>query len=153
MALGARLHWPDIVTPAGIRQAYQTHRKPPPYMSWSAKAIRGLTYIVTDRGPQRQWLKEIGKAEEAWCVCDGWTPQNAVHLGRCPRVGDGKGRSPEQMWRDEEWCEVRRSSGFPEVKGGVIYVDSLGRAGTGPCGGERPPALGWELQSIAIVTI
>jgi len=61
--------------------------------------------MVTDKGTQRQWLKEIGRTDESCCVCDGWTPQNAAHLQRCPWVGDGKGRSKEQMRRDEKWCE------------------------------------------------
>jgi len=61
--------------------------------------------MVTDKGPQRQWLWEIGEVEDQRCVCDGWTAQNAAHLQRCPWVGDGVGRSVEQMWEDEAWCE------------------------------------------------
>jgi len=38
-------------------------------------------------------------------LCDGWTPQNTAHLQCCPCVGDRKGRSVEQMWNDEKWCE------------------------------------------------
>jgi len=49
--------------------------------------------MVTDKGPQRQWLKEMGKVDDPSCVCDGWTPQNAAHLFACPWVGDGVGRS------------------------------------------------------------
>jgi len=62
--------------------------------------------MMTDKGPQRQWLWEIGKSEERWCVCDGWTAQNAVHLMSCPWVGDGKGRQSEMLWEDEGWCEA-----------------------------------------------
>jgi len=58
--------------------------------------------MVTENGPQRQWLKEIGKTEEPLCVYDGWTPQNAAHLQRCPWMVDGIGRSVEQMWKDEK---------------------------------------------------
>jgi len=64
-----------------------------------------LTYMVTDKGPQAQWMKEMGKLEDASCVCDGWTPQNAAHLYECPWVGDGKGRTREMIWKDEKWCE------------------------------------------------
>jgi len=64
----------------------------------------GLTYLETDKGPQRQWLREIGKVDDASCVCDGWTPQNAAHLYVCPWVGDGVGRSKEQAREDAEWC-------------------------------------------------
>jgi len=64
--------------------------------------MKGLVYMVTDkRRPQQQSLWEIGKTEEPWCMCDGWTPQNAVHLQQCPWVGDVMGRSYEQMWNDE----------------------------------------------------
>ena len=69
-------------------------------------SVRGLVYMITDKGPQRQWLWEIGKSEEQWCVCDRWTPQNAAHLMLCPWVGDGKGRKYEELWQDEEWCEA-----------------------------------------------
>jgi len=61
--------------------------------------------MVTDKGPQAQWLKKIGKVEDASCVCDGWTPQNAAHLYECPWVGDGKGRTRELAVKDEKWCE------------------------------------------------
>ena len=47
---------PDIVTPAGIKQAYPMHPKPPPHMRWSSGAIKGLVYMVimTGKGSQRQ---------------------------------------------------------------------------------------------------
>jgi len=61
--------------------------------------------MVTDKGPQAQWMKTIGKVESAGCVCDGWTPQNAAHLCQCPRVGDGRGRTREMIQEDEKWCE------------------------------------------------
>ena len=103
--MGERMHKPDIVTPAGIRQKYRLHGPTPGHLKWSGMAIRGLTYMVTDKGPQAYWMKEIGKAEEGSCVCDRWTQQNAAHLYQCPRVGDGKGRTREEVWEDEEWCE------------------------------------------------
>jgi len=102
---GERMHMPDIVTPAGIRQAYRLHGKAPAHLKWTRWALRGLTYMITDKGPQAQWMKTIGKTEEASCGCDGWTPQNAAHLYQCPRVGDGKGRTREGIMEDEEWCE------------------------------------------------
>jgi len=102
--MGWRMHKPDIVTPAGIRQAYRLHGGVPAHLHWNKQAIRGLTYMVTDKGPQAQWLKEIGKVEDASCVCDGWTPQNAAHRYECPWVGDGKGMAREQAMKDKEWC-------------------------------------------------
>jgi len=79
--------------------------KAPLHMRWPSRAVKGLVYMVTGKGTQRQWLMEIGKTDEPWCICDGWTPQNAAHLQRRPWVGDWKGRSAEKMWRDEKWCE------------------------------------------------
>jgi len=78
----------------------------PAHLKWSREAVRGLTYVVTDKGPQWQWLKEMGKTEDPSCVCDGWTPQNAAHVQRCtcPWIGDGMGKSQEQASKDEEWC-------------------------------------------------
>jgi len=35
----------------------------PAHLSWTRKAIRGLTYLETDKGLQMQWLKEIGKSK------------------------------------------------------------------------------------------
>jgi len=102
---GERMHMPDIVTPAGIRQLFRPHEGAPGHLKWSRMAIRGLTYMITDKGPQAYWLKEIGKADEGSCVCDRWTQQNAAHLYVCPRVGDGKGRTREMVWKDERWCE------------------------------------------------
>ena len=94
-----------IATPAGIKQEFPIYPKAPAYLKWSSRAVKGLVYMVTDRGPQQQWVYEVGKSEEPWCVCDGWTPQTAAHLLSCPWVGDGKGRTSEQLWGDEEWCE------------------------------------------------
>jgi len=102
---GVWMNKPDIVTPAGIRQAYRLHGKAPKHLNWSRWAVRGLTYMVTDKGPQAQWLKTIGKTDDASCVCDGWTPQNAAHLYVCPWVGDGRGRTRESIFEDAGWCE------------------------------------------------
>jgi len=95
-----------IATPWSIKQEFPIYPKAPAHISWTAGALRGLTYMVTDKGPQQQWLWEIGKADTQWCVCDGWTPQNAAHLMGCTWVGDGKGRTQELIWEDEEWCEA-----------------------------------------------
>jgi len=40
--MGERMHWPDIVTPAGIRQAYPLHSRAPAHMRWSRQVIRVL---------------------------------------------------------------------------------------------------------------
>ena len=73
-------------------------------------AIKGL---VTDKGPQRQWLWEIGKVEDPQCVCDEWTAQNAAHLQQWEmelggqRSRCGMTRSGARKW----WNSLRRKGG------------------------------------------
>jgi len=50
--------------------------------------VSGLTYILTDKRPQWQWLKTIGKTEDPSCVCDGWTP---AERGLVYKVTEGGG--------------------------------------------------------------
>jgi len=104
--MGWRLREREIATPVGIRHEFPVYPKAPAHINWSRIAGRGLVYMITAKGPQRQWLWEIGKSEEQQCVCDGWTAQNAAHLMECPWVGDGKGRTSEMLWDDEKWCEA-----------------------------------------------
>jgi len=56
------------------RGEHLMHPKAPAHLRWSPRAIKGLVYMMTDKGSQRQWLWEIGKTEEPACVWDGWTP-------------------------------------------------------------------------------
>ncbi|KAF8416252.1 hypothetical protein EV426DRAFT_700412 [Tirmania nivea] len=103
--VGKRMLRPDIVTPAGIRQAFPM-RRTSKQTKWNREALRGLTYVVTDRGPQRWWLHKIGRADDPRCgLCEEGVAQNAAHLLSCPGVADGKGRKWEQIWEDPEWCE------------------------------------------------
>ena len=77
-----------IATPASIKREFPIYPKAPAHLKWPSKAVKGLVYMVTDKGLQQKWLREIGKSEEPWCVCDGWTPQNTAHLledRRCPQ--------------------------------------------------------------------
>jgi len=104
--MGVRLMEKEIATPAGIKQQFPIYPKAPAHIGWSRTAGRGLVYMITDKGPQRQWMWEIGKEERQQCVCDGWTAQNAAHLMQCSWVGDGKGRTSEMVWEDEKWCEA-----------------------------------------------
>ena len=67
----------EKITPEGIRQDFPIHSKPA-HLSWLRKAVRGLTYNLTDRGPLKRWLTVIGRSEEQNCQCG--EPQNAVHL-------------------------------------------------------------------------
>lgn len=53
---GWRLQKTVLVTPAGIKQELPTYPKVPAYLRWSSKVVKGLVYIVTDKGPQQQRL-------------------------------------------------------------------------------------------------
>ena len=55
-------------------------------------------------GPIKRWLWVIGRAEDDKCECG--VADNAVHLFRCPLVGDWKGRVVEEASWDPEWGEV-----------------------------------------------
>ena len=92
----------NLITPAGIRHDHRIHSKAE-HLNWTRKQLRGLCFIVTDRGPMKRWLWVIGRAEEQTCQCG--EIQNAVHLRACRLIGDGAGRSIEQCWKDSEWCE------------------------------------------------
>ena len=101
-AYGGRVMQADnLITAAGIRQDHRIHSKAA-HLNWSRKQLRGLSFIVTDRGPMKRWLWVIGRAEEQTCPCG--EIQNAVHLRRCQLVANGAGRSMEQCWEDKEWC-------------------------------------------------
>ena len=89
------------ITPAGIRQDHPIHSELE-HLLWSRKQVKALTYIVTDKSPTKRWLAVIGRSVEHTYQCGGI--QNAVHLRRCHLIGDGKGRSIEECWKDREWC-------------------------------------------------
>ena len=94
---------PDVMTPAGVRHDHQIHAKPK-HLRWSRKAVRGLVFVTTDRGPLKSWLKVIGRSQDDKCQCG--EVQNAVHVRRCVLVGDGKGRTMEECQQGMEWCEA-----------------------------------------------
>lgn len=73
-------------------------------MKWDRQALEDLTYIVTDRGPLKRWLKIIGRWEDDNCGCG--IAQNAAHLLECRLVGDGSGRTIEEAQGDREWCRA-----------------------------------------------
>lgn len=101
--LDRRTAQPEIATPAGIRQAFPIHSRPR-WLKWDRQSLKGLTYIVTDRGLLKRWLWVIGPAEDDKCECG--VAQNAAHLLRCSLVGDGKGRTVEEAMEDREWCRA-----------------------------------------------
>ena len=91
-------------TTAGIRQEFFVNRITKPVKNWNRNALKGLTYLITDKGPMKGWLHKIGRAEGDKCVCS--IHQNAAHILQCKEVGDGKGRSLEEAEADEGWCEA-----------------------------------------------
>ena len=44
----------NLITPAGIRHDHRIHLKPE-HMNWTRKQLRGLSFIITDRGPMKRW--------------------------------------------------------------------------------------------------
>jgi len=68
--MGWRMNRPDIATPPGIRQEYPIPPKVPLHMGWSTRTIKGLVYIVTDKGPQCQWL--MGCSSDGMLVGGRW---------------------------------------------------------------------------------
>jgi len=69
--MGLRLQKTVIATPVGIKQEFQIDPKAPAHLKWSPRVVKGLVYMVTDKGRQQQWLWEIGKPEEPWCRRNG----------------------------------------------------------------------------------
>jgi len=53
---------PSLATPAGIRQAYPLYSREP-HLKWDTEELRGLTYLYTDKGPMKEWLFKLGRAE------------------------------------------------------------------------------------------
>ena len=91
---------PSLATPAGIRQEYPLYHRSP-HLKWDRRELRGLTYLHTDRGPQRAWLHQIGRAEDPFCECG--KIQNAAHLLASGCVA-GKVRTWEDIWTVRTFC-------------------------------------------------
>ena len=101
--LGSLTNQHQTCTPAGIRQQFYTNRLTKQVKMWNRNALRGLTYVVTDKGPQKDWLHRMGVTEDYTCSCQEKLRQNSA---RCKDIGDGKGRTIEKAEEDEEWCEA-----------------------------------------------
>ena len=100
----ASLQGADWHVPRSDHARRHQTRIPNPPQTQAPRTVKGLTYIVTDKGPLRSWLKIIGRRDDDRRDCG--SIQNAVHLMRCPVVGDGKGRIEEEVWSDQEWCRA-----------------------------------------------
>ena len=105
--MGSAMQQPEIAIPAGIRHHHPIMSKTA-QMKWDREAVRGLTYMHTDKGPLKHWLAFIGRADDEACACG--VTQNAAHLLHCRLIGDGLGRTAEDIWNDPDWCrEVARA--------------------------------------------
>ena len=51
-----------------------------------------------------RWLFKVGRKDTDRCRCEKGEVQNAVHIRRCMLVGDGKGRTLEEVERDQVFC-------------------------------------------------
>jgi len=93
---------PDIVTPAAGRHLTGV----PATLKSTSAPVRGLTYLATDKAPQRQWMMEMGETDDPSCVCDGWTPQNALIVGKYPRLHVMFGLLPKQA-KQPKWQGIQ----------------------------------------------
>ena len=97
---GARRGDQNIAMAGGIRHEFRVTWQTKQVHEWDREALKGHTYIYTDRGPFREWLHKIGKTDSPMCPC-GKAVQNAAHIMTCERVV-GEKRSAEDM----EFCRV-----------------------------------------------
>jgi len=75
--------------------------------AWDREALKGLRYVVTDRGLTAGWLKTIGRSEDGTCGhCDEGAFQNSAHLRSCSGHWGWEGRSIDQVHEDMEWCRA-----------------------------------------------
>ena len=95
-------HDRSLATPAGIRQAYPLFNKEQ-HMKWNRDELRGLTYLHTDKGPQKAWLFKTGKVSSPRCKCG--EIQNSAHLLASGCVGNMKW-TWDEIWTDRVFCEA-----------------------------------------------
>lgn len=101
-----------IVTEGGLIAAGKaeraTARRRPGYRlctatSWSRTALSAYTWMRTEKGPQRQWLHHIGKAEDPHCPCNHDTVQSGLHITfSCPTHAPTRNRllGNKRSWED-----------------------------------------------------
>ena len=91
----------NIATAGGIRHEFRVTWRAKEIQEWDRDALRGHTYIYTDRGPYRARLYKIGRADSPRCLC-GEATQNAAHIMSCRLISGGEKTSAEDM----EFCRV-----------------------------------------------
>ena len=99
--MGARRGDKPIATAGGIRHKFRATWNTEQVKNWDREALKGHTYIYTDRGPFREWRHRIGRGDSPMCPC-GEAIQNAAHIMTCRRVVGGEKRSAEDM----EFCRA-----------------------------------------------
>ena len=91
---GDILRLPTLATPNGmIRVSKQTRRQwrheatfGSSHSNYGKQALTAYTWMRTNKGPQRDWLHRIGKAESPACQC-GHHKQDGHHITfTCPRA-------------------------------------------------------------------
>ena len=92
--LGAVSGLPTVATYEGLRayhkQVRKTYRAQPSLgfgnkVLWGRKALSAYTWLRTNRGPQREWLHKIRKADSPTCDCGA--TQSGDHITfHCPIV-------------------------------------------------------------------
>ena len=79
---GARRGDQNIAMAGGIRHEFRVTWQTKQVHEWDREALKGHTYIYTDRGPFREWLHKIGRTDSPMCPC-GEAVQNAAHIMTC----------------------------------------------------------------------
>jgi len=104
--LGELTHSPQEGTEEGLRAQGKAVRRAARHeagygqrrVNWDRHALSAYTRLRTDKGPQKKWLRHIGKADSPDCAC-GHSVEDGRHITfECPRF---------RSWRDEYLGERR----------------------------------------------
>ena len=68
--VGQRMHLPSIATPAGTRENFPLWKKSS-ILKWDRISIRGLSYVITGKGPMKSWMEFIKKTDNSVCWYGG----------------------------------------------------------------------------------
>ena len=122
---------PPPITEGGLRTIGKseraTMRKRESYrkgtaVNWNRKALSAYTWMRTEKGPQRQWLHRIGKADSPYCSCDASVIQSGAHITfACPHHAQARRRliANQQSWKELDSPHWIRT-GPNEYEDGVI---------------------------------
>ena len=110
---GTRRGEANIATAAGIRHEFRVTRKSKQVQEWDRDALKGHTYLYTERGPFKTWLHKIGREDSPRCPC-GEAAQSAAHVLKCRLVIGGK-RDRQRTWNSAGRCLI--SYGIEKKKG------------------------------------